>query len=56
MVVGGVGVSGVIVEDDEGEDWPLMISSMVMREYSSSTGPVGVGGREGRFGVVVPDA
>ncbi len=27
-------------------DWPLMISSMVMREYSSSTGPTGLGGLE----------
>ena len=37
-------------------DWPLMISSMVIRLCSSSTGPVGVGGREGWLaGVVVPD-
>lgn len=31
-----------------------MISSMVMRAYSSSTGPVGVGGRL-MVGVLVPD-
>ena len=38
-------------------DWPFMISLMVMRECSSSTGPVGVGGLDGwPAGVVVPDA
>ena len=32
---------------DSDWDWPFMISLMVMRECSSETGPVGVGGLEG---------